>query len=86
MAKSKSHKYKSKGKRPQQKPQTKPQSQKMQDDDIIPASGNRQARRVQERSPQHSRNGKPMGLRILIIVMLLVMLLGFFIAPLIGSR
>ena len=84
MAKSKSHNYKNKGKRPQTKPQ-KAQSAKQQDDDLLPVSGNRQARRAQEQNP-HRSTGKPRFLRILIVVMLIVMLLGFFIAPLLSTH
>jgi hypothetical protein len=85
MAKSKPNKHK--GKRPQQRPQpAKPQSAKQQNEEILPVSGNRQARRAQERDHSRSQNGRSLIIRILIIVMLLVMLLGFFIAPLLGSR
>ena len=47
------------------------------------SSGNRQQRRQQERNPQPHRASKPVGLRIAIVAVLLVMLLGFIIVPLI---
>ena len=44
---------------------------------------NRQQRRNQERNPQQqSKSSKPLGLRILIIAVFVVMLLGFVILPL----
>lgn len=44
---------------------------------------NRQQRRNQERNPQQqSKSSKPLGLRILIIAVFVVMLLGFVVLPL----
>jgi len=46
---------------------------------------NRQQRRQQERSPQQqSKSSKPLGMRILIIAVFVVMLLGFVILPLLN--
>lgn len=48
-----------------------------------PHSGaNRQQNRAQTKQPQRQTASKPLWLRIAIIVMLIVMLLGFFILPL----
>ena len=45
-------------------------------------SMNRQQRREEERNPRHSSSSKPLGMRILIIAIFVVMLLGFVIFPL----
>ena len=46
-------------------------------------SGNRKQRREQERRPAKTGSSKPMWLRVAIVAVMLVMLLGFFILPLI---
>ena len=46
---------------------------------------NRQQRRAEERAPQKKSSGKPMWLRILIIVIMAVMVLGFFLVPLLST-
>lgn len=43
---------------------------------------NREEKRAAARSPQPKKSSKPLGLRIAIIVIMVVMLLGFFILPL----
>ena len=47
-----------------------------------PGGGNRQQRRDNSYTPYKKSAGKPMWLRVLIIVMLGVMLIGFFLVPL----
>ena len=47
------------------------------------SGGNRQQRRQEERRPQHHSASKPIGLRIAIVAVMLIMLLGFVIVPLI---
>ena len=46
---------------------------------------NRQQRRAEERAPQRKTSGKPMWLRVLIIVIMAVMVLGFFLVPLLST-
>ncbi len=43
---------------------------------------NRQQRRAQERNPYPRKSEKPTWLRVLIIAVLAIMILGFFILPL----
>lgn len=43
---------------------------------------NRQEKRAAARNPQPKRSDKPLWLRIFIIAIMVVMLLGFFIVPL----
>ena len=51
----------------------------------LPNNGrNRQERRQQERNPRTSSSSKPTWLRILIVAIIGAMLIGFFIAPLLG--
>ncbi|MCQ2408646.1 MAG: hypothetical protein MJ065_09020 [Oscillospiraceae bacterium] len=50
-----------------------------------PNGANRQQRRAEERAPQRKSSGKPMWLRVLIIVIMAVMVLGFFLVPLLSS-
>ena len=70
---------KNKKKRPAAKPQPQQISrpeQKMNN------GSNRQQKRAESRAPQRTTSHKPLWLRILIIVMLVVMVLGFFLFPL----
>ena len=46
---------------------------------------NRAEKRAEARNPQRrNSSGKPIGLRIAIVLVMLAMLLGFFIVPLLG--
>jgi len=100
MAKSKSHRYKPRPARPQQKKiqQITPEQNQeapagnrqerraaargktQQAEPVI--SGNRQARRTPR--PQRNTSGKPMWIRILILIFVAVMLIGFIVLPILN--
>lgn len=46
---------------------------------------NRQQRRAEQRAPQKKTGGKPMWLRFMILAVLVIMVLGFFLIPLLSS-
>ncbi len=88
MSKKASKSKKKGGKRPQQTQNRRPQPK--QQNDIIPvkqgAGVNRQVARLESQRPTHYKSSRPLWIRILIVVVMVVMVLGFFIVPLMASR
>lgn len=70
---------KNKKKRPAAKPQPQQISHAMQKTNN---GSNRQQKRAESRAPQRTTSHKPLWLRIMILVILGVMFLGFFLFPL----
>lgn len=60
----------------------KTQNKKTQNEKPAPGR-NRAEKRLNTRHPQSSSSGKPMWIRVVIVVILAVMFLGFFLLPLI---